>query len=60
LPPEAGDAGLLERIRSNGASDLILILGAVLIALGGTSIAVAGLREANAAPPRQPPWRGSG
>jgi hypothetical protein len=58
LPPKAGDAGLLERIRSKGASDLIVILGAVLIALGGASIAVAGLRGTADAPPPQSPWRG--
>jgi hypothetical protein len=56
LPPDAGDAGLLERLRTTGASDVILALGAVMIALGGMSIALAGLREAVEAPPRQPPW----
>jgi hypothetical protein len=57
LPPAAGDAGLLERFRSTGASTAILALGALMIALGGAGIALAGLREAVEAPPRQPPWR---
>jgi hypothetical protein len=56
LPPPAGDAGLLERVRSTGAHWAVISLAGMLTFVGMVSIGVAGVHDEPGKPdtPRTP------